>query len=61
MPVLTESVRPVKRPNGNGGQAFHIVVIPEPGCKDAVRALKALTKFARRRLKLRCVSSEALK
>ncbi len=40
---------------------YHIIIEPEPACDDPIRNLRALIKHAERRLKLRCISSEALR
>jgi hypothetical protein len=40
-----------------GRPVFVLEFRPEPECVDAVRALRALLKVAKRQLKLQCISA----
>jgi hypothetical protein len=44
-------------PSTTDRPTFVLEFRPEPECADAIRALKALLKVAKRQLKLQCVSA----
>jgi len=45
------------KPAANDRPTFILEFRPEPECVDAIRALRALLKVAKRRLKLQCISA----
>jgi len=48
---------PVATKPAQDGPVYILQFRPEPECVDAIRALRALLKVAKRQLKLQCVSA----